>query len=153
MATSPKTMGLTGAIAIAAGLVIHFEGVNLVSYLDPPGIPTICFGHTGAVVSGATATLKQCESLLKSDLMAANDVFDRLVTVSVSDNTRAAFLSFIFNVGSGNFAKSTLLKKLNHGDKIGACNELLRWNKSRGKVLAGLDRRRKEEHKLCMAGL
>ena len=56
-----------------------------------------------------------------------------------------ALVSFTYNVGEGNLAKSTLLKRVNAGDHAGAANEFLKWNKAGGKTLAGLTRRRKSE--------
>ena len=50
-------------------------------------------------------------------------------------------------------SKSTLLKKLNNGDRVGACNQLLRWDKAGGKKLRGLTLRRQSENKLCLEGV
>ena len=54
-------------------------------------------------------------------------------------------VSFVYNLGSGNFSSSTLLKKFNAGDHEGAAKEFLRWNKAGGEVLAGLTTRRQAE--------
>lgn len=66
---------------------------------------------------------------------------------------RAAFVSFIYNVGAGTFAKSTLLKKLNGGDAARSCAELDKWTYAGGRVLPGLVKRREEEWALCEVGL
>jgi lysozyme len=66
--------------------------------------------------------------------------------------TYDAIVSFTFNVGEGNLRRSTLLRKLNAGDIVGACNELPRWNKAGGRVLPGLVKRRAEERALCLEG-
>jgi lysozyme len=72
---------------------------------------------------------------------------DRLVTVQVTANQNEALGDFVFNVGQGNFAKSTLLKKINAGDHT-ASDEFLRWNMANGKVMSGLIARRQAEKDL-----
>ena len=57
-------------------------------------------------------------------------------------------VSLAYNIGFGNFSKSTLLKKVNSGNFDGASNEFLKWNKSGGKELLGLTRRREREKDL-----
>jgi lysozyme len=69
------------------------------------------------------------------------------------DTRIAALTSFAYNVGIDNFRKSTLLRKLNAGDIVGACNELPRWNKAKGQVLPGLVKRREAERQLCLKGI
>ena len=69
----------------------------------------------------------------------------RLVTVPLNSNQFDALVSFAYNCGAGNLAKSTLLKRVNAGDHVGAAAEFHRWNKGGGKVLPGLTRRRASE--------
>ena len=134
-------------------LIKHFEGLELKGYLDPVGIPTIVYGHTGPEVRvGQKITEQQAENLLRADLVKfANGVRDRL-TVAVSNNAFAALVAFSFNVGLGAFGQSTMRRKLNGGDKAGASAEFLKWVKATkgGKkiTLPGLVRRRKAERKL-----
>jgi lysozyme len=142
-----------GGLAMAASIVAMFEGRSLVAYLDPPGIPTICYGHTGGVSIGDTATPEECEGLLAEDLKEAAVTFDKEVKIRVAEETRAALISFIYNAGSGSFKKSTLLKKLNAGDIKGACNELPKWVYAGGKRIQGLVNRRKAEQELCLKGI
>lgn len=68
-------------------------------------------------------------------------------------NEHAAYLSFIYNVGVGAFADSTLRVKLFKGDRRGACNELSRWVYADGKKLAGLVKRREAERQVCLKDL
>ncbi len=134
-------------------LIKHFEGLRLTGYIDPVGIPTIGYGHTGPEVKvGESISETEADQILRADLEKfANGVRNR-VAVTVSDNAFAALVSFAFNTGLGNFANSTLLKKLNLGDAKGAAKEFLRWVKGtiNGKkvTLPGLVRRRKAESKL-----
>ena len=60
-------------------------------------------------------------------------------------NKLCAVISFTYNLGSGRLKASTLRRKINAEDWDAAANELLKWNKANGKVLRGLDLRRKAE--------
>lgn len=139
-------------------LVTHFEGFYPNAYLDPVGIWTIGYGHTDPAVAfeGNTITEAEARRLLAKDLDASEESVDRLVDVSVTQHEFDSLVSFVFNVGSGAFSKSTLRRKLNEGDKAGAANEFPRWNKGtidgQKVVLPGLTRRRKSEQHLFLTG-
>lgn len=117
------------------------------------GIPTICEGITAGVRMGDMATPAECDALLERELQRAVDAVDRQVLVPLPDTRRAALASFVYNVGEGQLARSTLLRKLNAGDVRGACAELSRWVYAGGKKLGGLVRRRAAERELCEVGL
>lgn len=146
-------VGASAALSIAAVVVSHFEGLEKAAYKDPIGIPTICYGHTATAKLGQVKTEAECDGLLKEDLQVALDAVDKYVKVEMPVERRAALVSFVYNVGGGKFAGSTLLKKLNAGDSAGACAELSRWVYAGGRELPGLVRRRAEERKLCEVGL
>lgn len=74
---------------------------------------------------------------------------DVLIKVPFDDHTKATLYSFDFNVGITAFARSILLKKLNVGDRAGACEEIKRWVYTGGKVWRGLVSRREAESALC----
>lgn len=137
-------------LGLALPLVIFYEGTRQQAYLDPVSIPTICRGHIEGVKLGQTATLDQCDDMLAKDLLKANAAMQACVLVPLNDSQRAAFASFVFNAGSGNFCGSSMARKLNAGDYIGACNELPRWVYAGGKVLPGLVKRRAAEKELCL---
>lgn len=151
MKTKTVGFGLTGVLGIAALVVGHFEGRNLMAYLDPVGIPTICDGVTKGVKLGDVKTEKECDVLLELELRKHQSEVHRLVNVPMATNTEAAFISFVYNIGGTAFARSTALRKLNAGDTVGACNEMLRWVYAGGKKLRGLERRRKAERELCLS--
>ena len=141
---------VAAAIGLATPVVMHFEGLRTAAYSDPVGIPTICWGHTGAEVRlGQKNSVEACKDLLIADLLTANRAIDACVTVPLTANQRGAFASFTFNVGGGKFCRSSLLKKLNAGDAAGACAELSRWVYAGGEKLPGLVRRRATERALC----
>ena len=134
-------------------LIKHFEGKRLTGYVDPVGIPTIGYGHTGPDVKvGVTISEEKAEELLRRDLKKfADGVRDR-ISVTVSNNAFAALVSFSFNVGLGAFGGSTLCRRLNAADSKRAAAEFPKWVKGtiNGKkvTLPGLVRRRNAERKL-----
>lgn len=144
-----------GAVVLsgAAALVAMWEGYKAYTYVDPVGILTACYGHTGPELKlGQKFTQEQCNTYLEADLRTATAAVDRLVKVKLSPNERSALISFVYNVGEGNFASSTLLKKLNAGDRLGAANEFPRWVNAGGKRLQGLVNRRAAEREIFLKG-
>lgn len=145
--------GGAGAIAIAAALLgghDGLEGRRYEPYRDVVGVITVCDGHTGKdIIPGKRYTDAECDTLLNKDLERVKAQIDPLIKVSIPESERAAFYSFAYNVGTGAFARSTLLKKLNAGDYAGACNELKRWTYAGGKQWKGLVTRREIEREVC----
>lgn len=151
MGINKRTYRVTAAaLAIALGLMSASEGEKHQAYQDPVGIWTICRGHIAGVKPGQVATAEQCAMLAEQDLSAAFVSVARLVKVELPDTRRAALADFVYNVGEGRFASSTLLRKLNAGDVVGACNELPKWVYAGGKKLPGLVKRRAIERELCL---
>lgn len=135
----------------ALELIKRFEGLRLTAYKCPAGVYTIGYGHTNGVQRGQRCTELQAELWLMDDLREAEQAVDYLTRVPLKDNQRGALVLFVFNVGGGNFAASTLLKKLNAGDYDGAASEFIHWNKGGGKVLPGLTKRRQAEAALFLS--
>ncbi|WP_343463493.1 lysozyme [Pantoea sp.] len=128
------------------------EGRSYEPYKDVAGVWTVCDGHTGAdIVKGKTYTDRECDRLLWKDLQPVKKTVDSLVKVPLNEYQRAALYSFTYNVGTGSFSKSTLLKKLNNGDQAGACEELRRWVYAGGMKFRGLMNRRDMERSMCLA--
>ena len=123
-----------------------------VAYVDDVGVKTICHGHTAGVKLGDTATPAMCKQWMLEDLQTADAAVERLVTVDLTDYQRVALWSFIYNVGSGNFASSTMLRLLNRGEFCAAAKQFPRWNKGGGRVLRGLTNRRAAEADLFLRG-
>ncbi|WP_414444628.1 lysozyme [Burkholderia sp. 22PA0106] len=145
----------------AALFTSGFEGVKNTVYTDPAGKVTVCAGHayTGPdgkpLKAGATYSDDVCSYLLGKDIASAQAAVERLAKVPLSAGEKLAYTDFVFNLGSGNFAGSTLLRKLNAGDHADACRELPKWNKGtvKGKqiVLPGLVKRRAAEERACLS--
>lgn len=129
-------------------LTKSFEGCSLVAYPDPGTNAepyTIGYGHTKGVKRGDTCTQAQADAWLLEDLKFSIDAVRSAVKVSLSENEESALVDLVFNIGAGNFAKSTLLKKLNLSDRLGASKEFIKWNMASGQVMNGLTRRRVAE--------
>lgn len=138
-------------------LIKKAEGERLTAYVCPAGVLTIGVGHTGPDVKrGQTITAAQSDALLRKDLAHFEVAVAKAVKVPLTQNQFDALVSLVFNIGAGNFASSTLLRKLNAGDYAGAAAQFGAWNKGRvgGKltVLPGLTTRRKAEAALFGEG-
>lgn len=133
------------------GLIKKAEGLKTKAYRCPAGILTIGYGHTHNVKEGDTCTPEQAGVWLKEDCLVAELTIRANVKVPLSQNQFDALVSFIFNLGSGNFVGSTLLKKLNAGDYAGAAAEFDRWVNAGGRELPGLVERRAVEKALFLS--
>lgn len=129
-------------------LIKSHEGLRLNAYLCPAKVWTIGYGHTGTAEPGMVISQTQAEELLQSDLAWAEREINNL-PVQLNQHQFDALVSLIFNIGPGNFGRSTARRLIvaNPSDRaIGPAIEL--WNKASGRVLPGLVRRRKEEAEL-----
>lgn len=124
-------------------LIKQFEGCELEAYKCPAGIWTIGYGHTVDVYKGMKITEKEAEILLIDDLPKYEKYAQDF---AINQNQFDALVSFIYNVGSGNFMKSTLRKKIMAGaNEQEIRNEFAKWRRGGGKILPGLVKRRKAE--------
>lgn len=151
--------GGVGALALAVSLATAHEGIKFTPYYDPPGILTVCRGHTGKdVVKDKRYTLAQCDAFMDQDMRTALATVDRCHP-GLPEEVRAAFADAVFNSGpkiACSAEGSTAARMLGERDLVGACNQLPRWNKARvaGVLveLPGLTKRRLEERDLCLQG-
>jgi len=94
----------------------------------------------------------EIDALLEADLLRFSDGVLRLCPASADNESHhAALVSLSFNIGLGNLQASTLRMKYNRGDIEGAADEFLKWRKSNGVVLRGLERRREAERALFLS--
>jgi len=126
----------------------YFEGCKLTAYQDSVGVWTIGYGHTKGVYNGMTITQDEAEQMLLTELEEYEGYIESMVTVPLTQNQFDALVVWIYNLGPTNFRNSTLLKELNAGNYNAAGQEITRWNKAGGKVLAGLVKRREAEAEL-----
>ena len=136
------------AIDRAADLIAEFEGFSEKAYLCPAGVWTIGFGHTRNVTEGMTIDREEAVKLLRLDVAERKSALESLLRVPVSENQLVALLSFVYNVGVGNFSRSTMLRKLNVGNYSGAAKEFGRWVFVNNQPLRGLMRRRAREKQI-----
>ena len=130
-------------------LIKKFENFRSESYKCPAGVWTIGYGHTGKVKQGDKVTEDQATRLLEQDVEIAEKIVATLVKKPLRQQQFDALVSFVYNLGSGNFAGSTLLKKVNHNpNDLTIKNEFQRWIYSKGKPLPGLVARRQDESNL-----
>jgi len=133
-------------------LTKSFEGLRLEAYQDCAGNWTIGYGHAGpTVLPGQSISEAEAAKMLQADLANAVAYVNHAVQAVISQGQFDAMVDFCFNAGRGNFAQSTLLRKVNSGDLRGAAVQFTLWVHAGGEVVAGLVRRRKAEAALFTA--
>lgn len=147
--------GLSLSAAALVGLLLS-EGWSPVAKPPVQGdVPTVGFGTTthpdGTPIKAGEkiAPPKAVERALQ-DVQRFEGALKRCVKVPLAQREYDAYVSLAFNIGESAFCNSTLARKLNSGDYAGACAEILRWDKFRGKPLRGLTLRREREYRMCM---
>jgi len=174
-------VALVGAVAATALFTFTppFEGTKYTTYRDIAGVLTYCTGATENAAWGKTYTPAECRAQLDRDLERhAAGIAKCIPLARLTDGQKVAFVDIAYNIGVSGFCGSTMARRANAGDMVGACNALLAWNKvkvlrpvkgpdgkplkdARGKVVMqwvyeevrGLTRRRQAERELCLKGL
>jgi len=147
--TSIATLVLSAASL--TGIAVH-EGYRDRAYIPVAGDkPTLGFGDAQGVKLGDKTD--PIRALIRLNQQA--DTFQQEMKKCVGDVPLHqyewdAYVSLTFNIGSGAFCKSTLVKKLQQQDYVGACTQILRWDRFNGAPLAGLTKRRQEEYTKCI---
>ena len=136
-------------------LICDFEGKRLVAYDDGVGVWTIGFGTTIypngiKVKKGETCTEAQAKSYMAHDLKKFEQAVNGAVNIPLNQNQFDALVSLAYNIGTGAFNKSTLVKKLNAGDIRGAADQFDVWVNAGGKRMQGLVNRRAKEKELFL---
>lgn len=135
-------------------LIVRFEGIKLKAYLCPANVWTLGIGSTyhidgTRVKQGDSCTSDGAYTLFNHTIMTYEHAVQSLVTSIINQDQFDALVSFVYNLGKTNFAKSTLLKKINANPSDQSIRaEFLKWNKANKKVLAGLTNRRQAEASL-----
>jgi lysozyme len=139
-------------------LIKEFESFRKTPYLCAAGVPTIGWGTTrypdkkAVTLADKDITEAVGDMYLHHDLTTFEKAVNKALTIPIQQCQFDACVSLCYNIGQGNFASSTLVKMLNAGtapDLIAP--QFLRWDKAKGKPLAGLTRRRKAEQKLYLS--
>jgi lysozyme len=138
-------------------LIKSFEGYHTrlkdgscAAYLCPANVPTIGYGCTEGVRLGMVWTEAEALAGLAKEIAKFEETVSRVVTVPINQNEYDAMVSLAYNIGSSAFSRSTVLKRLNKGDRAGAAKAFEMWVRGGGRVLPGLVSRRKREAALFL---
>jgi lysozyme len=131
-------------------LIKRFEGFRSEAYQDSAGVWTVGYGTTQGVHPGMTVNRHEAEELLAKDIRWAEQAVNDLVTVPLGRHQFDALVSFVYNLGRGAFAGSTLLEIINTGQHALVARELTKWVYAGGAPLRGLARRRVAEADLYL---
>lgn len=145
----------------AAGVdfIKSWEGLALGAYRDVAGVWTIGYGHTQGFRDGrfgpdASISQAQAEALLAEDLAPREAAVSALCKAALNQHEFDALVSLVYNIGAGAFARSTVRRRLEGGDRTGAADAFLMWNKARVggtlREVRGLTRRRRAERALFL---
>ena len=152
----------------AIELIKHHEGVRFKPYRCPALLWTACVGHVlypdqakipmdqrGAYPlrpeDNRTFSKDEVDGILRSDLQRFERGVEQLISVKLTQGQFDACVSFAFNVGLGTLQRSTFRQKVIRGEKDAAIASLLQYCKAGGKVLRGLENRRKDEAALFIS--
>lgn len=147
------------AAALAVLIAAPAEGIRQYAYYDPPGILTVCKGHTGPdVMAGKKYSLAECDQFMTDDMRKAVTIVDTCQP-GLPVEVLAAFGDAVFNMGrtiACDQAHSTAARRLADHNYVAACNEFPSWNKARiaGVLVAlpGLTARAAKRRDLCLTG-
>ncbi|HGE8301193.1 TPA: lysozyme [Serratia marcescens] len=137
-------------------LIKRFEGLRLKAYQDSVGVWTIGYGWTQSVDGkkvgpGMQIDQATADRLLKCGVVQYEQGVNQLVKVRITQGQFDALVSFAYNLGLRSLSTSTLLQKLNDGDKQGAADQFGRWVNAGGKRLDGLVARRAAEREMFLS--
>ena len=139
---------------VGLALIKHYEGFRSKPYRCPAGLWTIGYGHlindgrNLPIDCNRVFSIGEIDALLIADLKRFERGVALYCPVQLTQNQFDALVSFSFNLGLGALQRSPVRQKINRGDFKGAAKVLLQYNKAGGKVLKGLDLRRKDEARL-----
>lgn len=144
---------------VGLDLIKSNEGCKLRAYLDPVGIPTIGYGHTGPEVKlNMVITQEEADAYLQADVAVfTKGVLEACLPTVPTQSELDALVCFSYNVGLANLKTSTVLKQFKAGNKMEAARAFLLWDKATDRktgkkvILPGLVKRRTEEQQLFLA--
>lgn len=147
-------ISLLGISMLGLASITQYEGFRENAYLDVGGVPTIGYGSTENVHIGDRIDENGATRRLISDLMSEyHPAINNCIEVPLNQFEYDAYISLTYNIGSNAFCKSTLVKLLNQGKYTEACEQILKWNKVKGRIIPGLVNRREKEYKMCLGDI
>jgi lysozyme len=137
-----------------------YEGFRSRSYQDQAGIWTIGYGTISLngqpVTEGMEVNQLVALALMRGNFTDTVAAINRLVIAPITQDQFDALVSLAYNIGTGAFAGSTVLKVINSGGRVTE-DMFTRWNKVRvNGVLVesnGLELRRRSEYERFSGGL
>ena len=144
---------ITSLALSAAALVglVTSEGYSDKAIIPIKGdVPTLGFGSTENVKLGDTTTPPKALARALQDIQKFEGVIKKCVVVPLHQYEYDAYVNLAYNIGTGAFCGSTLVKKLNATDYLGACKEIPRWDRANGVKIKGLTVRRQAEYQQCL---
>lgn len=137
--------------ASLTGIAIH-EGYRDRAYIPIEGDrPTLGFGDAqGVKIGDKTDPIRALIRLNQQAETFQQEMKDCIGDIPLHQYEWDAYVSLTFNIGSGAFCKSTLVKLLNKSNYTEACEQILRWDKFNGGAIKGLTIRRQAEYKKCI---
>lgn len=145
--------GLVLSASALVGIVLHEDYTDTAIIPVPGDRPTIGFGSTEGVKPGDRTTPPKALARALIDVQRFEGAIKQCVKVSLYQYEYDSFVSLAYNIGPAAFCSSTLVKKLNAEDYEGACLEIKRWDKFKGRPLRGLTIRRQSEYQQCIGEL
>ena len=139
-------------LAIATPFIAKWEGLKTETYRDVVGIPTVCYGQTGADIKmGMQFSEAECAAMLDKEVLAYAQQLDKCVQADLTPYQNAAILELGYNVGVPAVCRSTMVRMINAGAKPEEwCPQLNRWVKANGRSYQGLINRRADSYRMCM---
>jgi len=135
-------------------LIKKFESFEPEAYPDTGGVPTVGWGFTyiygRPVTLEDTVTLDEANTILDENISAIEKTLNKYVKVQLNQNQIDSLISFVYNIGSGEFSRSTLLALLNRGEYDKIPEQIKRWHFDNGVSINGLVNRRELEAKIFM---
>lgn len=150
----------TGAntLPLVLAALIAYEGFSSPPYQDQAGVWTNGYGNTeGVTAKTPPITHQQAEAMLVKHVDVWMLAVDKALTRPASEGQTVAYVSLTHNIGARAFTNSTVVRRHNAGDFVGACNAILMWDKItvKGRLVKnrGLANRRAAERLMCLKGL
>ena len=157
----PLAMIPVALLSVLAGVLggpgpVH-EGRSYTPYRDAGGVWTVCAGVTGAAIRPSRIyTQAECDRLETTYIQQMFHALGDCVDGTFTEYEVRAWGHFAYNIGTTAFCRSTAARRLNAGERQGACAEISKWVYVHGKDCrqpasncAGIVARRAWERALC----
>ena len=143
-----SSLVLSAAALVGIALSEGYSDTAIIPIKDD--VPTLGFGSTEGVKLGDKTTPVKALARTLQDIQKFEGAIKKCVVVPLHQYEYDAYVNLAYNIGTGAFCGSTLVKKLNTTNYAGACQEILRWDRAKGVKIKGLTVRRQAEYQKCI---